>query len=368
MASHIASSSGALFVMTAAATFAMVCALQPLARRFGLLDHPAGRKDHAHPTPTTGGIAILLGLLLGMTLLGRWTGVEIAFAWAAGLLVVVGALDDRFDLPWWLRIGVQCAAVLLVYRSGVSAQHVGGLFGARSLGLGDLALPVTMFATVGVINALNMSDGVDGLAGGVALTTFCMFLAAAIYSGNAPLSAHLLVMSGAVLGFWMMNMRFAWQPKARVFMGNAGSALLGFTIAWISFRLTQNDAHPVTPILAPWLVVTPLMDCVVLIARRLLHRQSPFHADRNHLHHLMLDGGFTPARLVLTLMAINLLFGLAASLALIAGVPQPALVLAFVVLCLAWFWLTLRRERGVAFCAWLRHPVRQAARSDELAT
>lgn len=335
-------------------------ALQPLARRFGLLDHPAGRKDHALPTPTTGGIAILLGMAAGLAALGLLDRIDVCFLAAGLLLVVVGVLDDLRDLRWWLRVIVQCLAVWIVYLSGVGAAHVGELFGLKTTGLGDWQLPFTMFATVGVINAINMSDGVDGLAGGLVLASFCMFGAAAVYSGNFVLAGKLAVFAGAVLGFWLLNMRLPWQSRARVFMGNAGSALLGFAIAWTSFRLTQNDAHPVTPILAPWLVATPLMDCVVLVGRRLLHGQSPFHADRNHMHHLMLDGGFRPAQLVLTLMAVNLALGLAASIALKAHVPQPVLVLVYVVMCFAWFGLTMRRERAVAFFAWLRRPWERA--------
>ncbi len=355
---------GALCVVVAGATCAVAWALLPLAHRFGFLDHPAGRKDHAQSTPTTGGIAILFGLLLGLALLGRWSTVDLGFAAAGILLVVVGALDDRFDLRWWLRVAVQCFAVWLVYLSGVSAQHVGQLFGVTSLSLGAWQLPFTMFATVGVINAINMSDGVDGLAGGLVLATFGMFAAAAAYSGNDMLAARLLLFSGAVLGFWLLNMRLPWQPRARVFMGNAGSALVGFAIAWASFRMTQNAAHPVTPILGPWLVATPLLDCVVLCARRVLAGKSPFHADRNHMHHLMLDAGFGPARLVLTLMAVNLALGLAAAIALKAKVPQPVLVLVYVGLCLGYFWLTGRRARAVAFFAWMRHPFGGRRRSE----
>src|SRR6185312_177432 len=184
-----------LCAITAAATFATVCLLLPIARRFSLLDHPAGRKDHAQPTPTTGGIAILLGMLLGFALLGLHGRTEFGFAGAAALLVAVGVLDDLHDLRWWLRILVQCFAVWLVFQTGVAAQHVGHLFGKTTLGLGAWQLPFTMFATVGVINAINMSDGVDGLAGGIVLCTFGMFGAAAVYSGNAPLAGKLVVFS-----------------------------------------------------------------------------------------------------------------------------------------------------------------------------
>jgi UDP-GlcNAc:undecaprenyl-phosphate GlcNAc-1-phosphate transferase len=175
-----------------------------------------------------------------------------------------------------------------------------------------------------------------------------MLWSASVYCGNAGLAEQLLIAAGAVSGFLLMNMRFPWQPRARVFMGNAGSAFLGFIIAWASFRLTQNVWHPVTPILAPWLLATPLIDCVTLIARRLMRRQSPFRADREHMHHLMLDAGFTPTQLTVVLTSINLLLGLGAAIALKLKVPQPFLVLAFIALCVWYFWLTARRERAVA--------------------
>lgn len=336
-------------VAAAAITLLVLWLMQPLAQHFGLLDHPQGRKDHAEPTASTGGLAMLLGMLATMAWFTSWSQMTIAFMTAAGLLVLVGILDDLYDLRWWLRVLAQCGAVLvMIYGGAVRVEHVGAIVGLHSTGLGYLSVPFTMFATVGVINAINMSDGVDGLAGGISLAALCMLTAAAVYSGNALLAEPLVIFAGAVVGFLLMNMRFPWQPRARVFMGNAGSAFLGFTIAWASFRLTQNQNHPVTPILAPWLVATPLIDCVALLARRLLRGQSPFRADREHMHHLMLDAGFTPTQLTMTMIATNLSLGLLASIALRAKVPEPILVLAFIVLCLGYFWLTARRERAVA--------------------
>lgn len=131
-------------------------------------------------------------------------------------------------------------------------------------------------------------------------------------------------------------------------------------IAWVSFRLTQNHAHPVTPILAPWLIATPLIDCVVLIVRRLRRGQSPFRADREHMHHLMLDAGFTPTQVTITLTAINLLLGLIAGIALKLKIPQPLLVAGFVAICLWYFWLTARRIRAVAAFARLNQYLTRA--------
>lgn len=323
--------------------------LQPLAHAFGLLDQPTVRKDHDEPTAATGGLAMAGAIFIVFAWFVGLSHATVAFMVAGGLLILIGMLDDRYDLRWWFRMIAQCIAVLvMIYGGGLRIEHVGPLFGVESTGLGVLSVPFTMFATVGVINAINMSDGVDGLAGGICLAALCMLWSASVYCGNAGLAEQLLIAAGAVSGFLLMNMRFPWQPRARVFMGNAGSAFLGFIIAWASFRLTQNVWHPVTPILAPWLLATPLIDCVTLIARRLMRRQSPFRADREHMHHLMLDAGFTPTQLTVVLTSINLMLGLGAAIALKLKVPQPFLVLAFIALCVWYFWLTARRERAVA--------------------
>jgi UDP-GlcNAc:undecaprenyl-phosphate GlcNAc-1-phosphate transferase len=336
------------FVAAAAMTFAMAWLLIPLAHRYGLLDHPAGRKDHAASTPCTGGLAMLTSILVAFAWFGHWTPVNLGYMAAAASLVLLGVLDDRLDLPWWIRIAAQCVAVWLVFYCGVHVDHIIQILAIKPTGYGMLTLPLMMFVTVGVINAINMCDGVDGLAGCTVFASLCMFAGAALYSGNTVLAQAIFVFAGSVLGFLLMNLRFPWQPRARVFMGNAGSALLGFTVAWVSFRLTQNDLHPVTPILAPWLVATPLIDCVSLIGHRLLRRQSPFRPDREHMHHLMLDAGFTPNQLSLTLMAINLALGASAAVALRLEVQQSVLVVVFVALCLGYFALSWRRAHAVA--------------------
>jgi UDP-GlcNAc:undecaprenyl-phosphate/decaprenyl-phosphate GlcNAc-1-phosphate transferase len=342
------------FAAAAAATFAVLWLLQPVAKQFGLLDRPEGRKDHAAPTPSTGGLAMLLGIFLTFALLNQWTLESTCFIAAATLLVGIGILDDLHDLRWWVRVIAQCAAVSVMIYGGLRVERIGQIVGLPSTGLGEWSIPFTMFATVGVINAINMTDGVDGLAGGIVLAALCMLEAAAVHSGNAILANKLVVFAGAVFGFLLMNMRFPWQPRARVFMGNAGSALLGFTIAWASFSLTQDYGHPVSPVLPPWLVATPVIDCVSLIAHRLAHGQSPFRADREHMHHLMLDAGFTPTQVTIALIGTNLLLGLLAAIALLEKVPQPLLVLVYIGICVGYFWLTLRRERAVAAFAFVR--------------
>jgi UDP-GlcNAc:undecaprenyl-phosphate GlcNAc-1-phosphate transferase len=214
--------------------------------------------------------------------------------------------------------------------------------------LGGWAIPFTIFATVGVINAVNMCDGTDGLAGSLCLAALAMVGAAALYAGNNSLFTGLLPIMAAILAFLAFNMRFPWQRRAKVFMGNAGSAFLGFTIAWVVFRLTQNAAHPVSPVLAPWLLAPPLIDCLVLIARRLKLGRSPFSADRDHIHHLLLEAGFSPNAVTMGLTLISVTIGLGAALVLRTNAASEGhLVLGFVAMVAGYYWLTAQRSRAV---------------------
>jgi len=344
---------------SALAAFAFTCLLlwllQPVARKLNLLDHPHGRKDHAQPTPVTGGVAMLLASLLAYWSATPATPGLQAFCVASLLLVAVGLYDDLRDLRWYWRILAQAtAALIIVYWGGVRVEQLGPLFGLGHAKLGVLSVPFTVFATIGIINAVNMSDGADGMAGMLGLAALVMLCAASLYAGNLMLAERVSVLAGALAGFLLWNVRFPWRPRAKVFMGNAGSAFLGLLIAWVSFRLTQNPGHPVNPVLALWLLPIPVMDCLVLIVRRLRKGRSPFAADHDHIHHLMQEAGFGPTRAAVWLAGFSLSCGLLAGQAMRLDVPHPVLLAAFVLLCVGWFALTRDRARAVAFFRVLR--------------
>lgn len=334
--------------------------LTPFCGPLGLVDHPAGRKTHAQPTPVIGGLAMLLAVLV--MLLMPFDGVGQAsygFGLAAVILTLTGVVDDRYDISWRLRIALQIVAALVMIEVGdIRIEQVGDLFGAGSFELGALSVPFTVFATVGIINAVNMIDGEDGLAGSLVFAALLMLCAAAVYSGNTAVAQRAAIIAGAVAGFLLFNLRLPGRSHARIFMGNAGSAFLGLTVACFTFRLTQNPAHPVGPILALWLIPIPVMDCLVLMVRRLRARRSPFAADRGHIHHLMRQAGFGSTGIVLTLTGFSFASGLVAAIALRMHLPHMLLALAFVVLCLTYYWLTSRHERAVAFFRHLRWPRR----------
>jgi UDP-GlcNAc:undecaprenyl-phosphate GlcNAc-1-phosphate transferase len=343
-------------LLAAAVTWLFIWLFKPAARALNLLDHPRGRKAHESPTPVTGGLAMTLGVALGG--IAAWSNLSPprqALYLGMTLLLAVGILDDLYDIRWWWRILAQAlAALILYYVGGVRVEQIGDALGFQHHELGPLSLPLTIFATVGVINAINLIDGVDGLAGTLVLCALAMFCCAALYAGNASLAGRVLILGGAVAGFLVWNFRIPGRARAAAFMGNSGSALLGLAIAWVCFRLTQNPGHPVSPVLALWLLPVPVMDCLVLIVRRVREGRSPFSAGRDHVHHYLSEAGFGPLGICAVLGGFSLLVGLAAGQAMRLDIPNVLILGAFAGLCAGWYALSARRARAVRLFARLR--------------
>ncbi|MCB1864049.1 MAG: undecaprenyl/decaprenyl-phosphate alpha-N-acetylglucosaminyl 1-phosphate transferase [Chromatiales bacterium] len=275
-------------LLAALVTAAAIAELRHRARRWGLVDHPDARKHHAAATPLVGGIGMFMGLIVGATLLasGPTTGWLIA---AGGIVVIVGVADDRLELGSTLRLAAQTAAgLVMTLGAGVTLANLGHL-GAPDeiMWLGGWSVPLTVFATVGVINALNMSDGMDGLAGTLTLVAAGALALAAALGGHAQSAWTLGLLMAVVAAFLFFNLRA--RGPALVFMGDAGSMLLGLVLAWFAVALTQGEDRAIAPVTALWILAVPLIDTVSLIVRRLLRRRSPFSADRWHLHHLLRD-------------------------------------------------------------------------------
>lgn len=301
------------------------------AERLQLVDHPVGRKDHEHPTPVIGGLAVFFAVACGWVMLD---GADMArpalgFCLAGTVLVVVGALDDVRDLSWKMRMVAQGASALILCLFGSVLLSLSLPDASLPMALGVLAVPFTLFSVVGLINAVNMIDGVDGLSGSIVAATLVVMALLAEWSGDADLGSHLLVAAAAVVAFLTFNLRVPGRRKALTFLGNSGSALLGLMLAWAAIELTQGPEARVTPAVAPWLVALPILDCLTLIGRRLAGGRSPFSADRMHFHHLLLDRGFSVSQVVVAGLMLHLVIA-AAGLGLWAwGASDLALILGF---------------------------------------
>lgn len=261
-------------------------ALYPFAPAIGMMDQPGERRRvHRHATPRIGGLAIYLGVLFAALYPGFVFPSHAYGLAGATLLVLVGALDDIFRLPAWMRLLAQIlAALILTLGCGLALTSLGDLFGLGPVELGVLAVPFTVFAIVGIINAVNMIDGLDGLAGGLVLIALLGTLAATPTGGVTQ--GLILVTVAAILPYLACNLEVIGCKRRKVFLGDAGSMLLGYLLVWALLDSVQTPGG-LTPVTALWLVAIPLSDTLAVIARRLLQRRRPFSPDRGHLHHLL---------------------------------------------------------------------------------
>jgi UDP-GlcNAc:undecaprenyl-phosphate GlcNAc-1-phosphate transferase len=327
---------------TALATALIAFLLIPLASKAGLVDHPNQRKVHESVTPVTGGLAIFITLAVVFS----WTlpGDRFIHALGAGslLMTLTGMADDRLKLSTALRFLIQMGACLImILYADVRLDDFGRLFYDEVLTLGWLAGPVTIFAAIGVINAFNMIDGMDGLAGSIFLVAAAGMAVFAARAGQGELQWTLLLSIGAVLGYLMLNARLPWNKKARVFLGDGGSLLLGFILAWCFIALGSDHkeagVRAFMPITAVWLLAVPLLDTTTLMWSRWRSGRSAFSADQNHLHHAFLRAGFSVGEtwvnitlLAIVLAAVGILFE-------ISGAPGYVSFWTFMVVAFAYY-------------------------------
>lgn len=321
---------GAAALLTAfGVSAAAVIGLSRFASRLGIVDSPGGRKSHHEAVPLVGGIAIFLALLLASWAIG--IGYRISFfLLALSVVITVGLWDDVIEIPPRSKLAIQVvASAIMIWGAGVQLHSVGNLIGWRGIGLSFLAVPLTIFAVVGVVNSVNMMDGIDGLAGSVAVVAFAWFALVAAQSGLRVQALTALLLCGAVAGFLMFNLRFPWQARARVFLGDAGSLMLGFALGWFAIDLTQGPGRTFPPIAALWILILPLADCVSLMIRRLRAHKSPFVADRSHIHHYLLARGFTSSQTLAILVAASVLFGAVGYFAWLFAIQEAVLFYPF---------------------------------------
>lgn len=348
---------GYLQALTALATTALlILLLRPVAIATGLVDIPNERKSHRSPTPLVGGVAIFAGLVVAFLVAGRngapIPGREIVSFFGAGLLLVmVGVVDDFLELSPAVRFMAQIlAALLMVFGAGVVLEDLGHMtWTGALLPLGVLAIPFTVFATVGVINALNMCDGLDGLSGCLALVSLGGLLLATALWGDPGQAAFLPLLGAAIVGFLAFNLRLPGRSQALVFMGDAGSMFLGFALTWYAIDLSQGAEAAIRPASALWFLMLPIFDSVSMMLRRVLRGRSPFAPDREHLHHIFLLAGYSvneTVAIMAGLAGMGVLIGLAS---IHWQAPELLVSGGFLLLGLGYFWMITHAWKVMRF-------------------
>lgn len=316
---------GTSFIIAFSITAILLFELKPLALRIGLVDQPDNeRKHHKGKIPMIGGIAMFCGFMLALLTLDQpLTGLR-SLIGGAGILIIVGILDDFHDLSTKIRFIAQIfVGFMMSINGGVILNDLGAIgFSAATIELGYLALPVTILAVIMAINAVNMVDGIDGLAGGLSLITLSALSFISWTAGLEQALSILLLLIGTVLAFLRFNLRYLKQIRAKIFMGDAGSMFLGFLIVWFLISLSQGEQRAMTPVTVLWIFALPLLDTGTITIRRLLQGKSPFAADREHLHHLLLDAGFTVTNTLLIMLGLATSFALIGIISLYLGIQE----------------------------------------------
>lgn len=277
-----------------------------LAYLIGAVDVPTdSRRMHVKPTPRIGGLAIFVGFIVAALVFGKFNNEMLAIMSGGAILVVLGIIDDVKRLPAWVKFLVQIGAAAIVVCYGIRIDYI-TIFG-MTINFGMFSVPMTILWIVALTNAINLIDGLDGLACGVSGIMSLSLLGVVLIQGDLETALLTAILAGACFGFLPYN-----ANPARIFMGDTGALFLGFTLSVISVQ-GMFKLHAVLSFIVPLsLFALPLLDTAIAFIRRIVHRESPFTPDRKHLHHKLVDLGFSQKEAVRLLYAVCSMLGLVA--------------------------------------------------------
>ena len=310
--------------LAAAVAFASTPLVKALSVRIGAVDVPKdGRRMHDHPIPRMGGLAIFFGFLAAMLLFVPLDRPKQGMLLGAVIIVVLGMLDDRFALPAKPKFLVQIIAALIAVMAGnrIDVLSNPNIFSPNPVWvLGWLAYPVTVIWIVAITNAVNLIDGLDGLACGVSTITAMTMLVIARLVSELDVAVMMAALAGACIGFLPYN----FNP-AKIFMGDTGATFLGFVMATVSVN-GMFKQYTIISFVVPFLMLgLPIFDVCFAVVRRVSHGQSPMQPDRGHVHHRLIDMGFSQKQAVGVLYVISAILGLSA-VVLTAGGADKAMI------------------------------------------
>lgn len=300
-------------VMALAISWLATPPVKRFAESIGAIDNPGDeRRVHDHPIPRMGGLAIFLGFVLSMLLFVDMSTQIMGLLLGTVIIAVMGAVDDIVSLNAWVKLLGQLLAGIVAIRCGIvvdAVSNFGPAGGTTFLNTNWLSIPLTLLWIVSCTNAVNLIDGLDGLAVGVSTISSLTMLVVSVFVAEPSVSLILAALTGACLGFMPYNLN-----PAKIFMGDVGSQMLGFVLSTASI-LGLFKFHAIISFLVPLLALAvPLADTVFAFVRRLAHGQSPFHADRGHFHHRLLAMGMSQKQAVAVLYGVSAVLGLIAVL------------------------------------------------------
>lgn len=323
-----------------------ICLLLSYSYKIGLIDKPGGRKKHGQNVPLIGGIAIYISITILLAPLFLQKIQYFAFWIATFLLVITCVLDDLKTIKVKHRFLMQSLSiVILMFFGQTIIFNLGDLAFIGQINLGWLSIPFTIFTLIGVINAVNMMDGIDGITGCVSLVELILLGGLAAFIGAKFELVVIITLIGAILAFLVFNFPNKLL-KRKIFLGDAGSMLIGLILAWLTVKLTQGN-NKIPPVLMLWIMALPLMDTVHLIVNRKARGLSPFKADRRHIHHILLQLNYSQVQTPLIIMSTALAVGATGVLLFINGVSEGLLFLGIILIFIIYLSASIYLKRKV---------------------
>lgn len=323
------------YIFAFALSFIVAFITTPLVKRVafkvGAIDIPKdGRRIHKQPIARLGGLAIFYGFIISLLLFSSINTTTLGLLFGTIIIVTVGVIDDIKPLSAKVKLVFQILAALIIVYSGVKIEVITNPFSElkmTSLDVYGLSTIITILWIVGVTNAVNFIDGLDGLAAGVSSIAAIFLLFIALINGRVAEAVLTAALAGATLGFLPFN----FNP-AKIFMGDTGSTFLGFTLAVISIQGTMKG-YTAIAISVPLLVLgLPIFDTMFAIIRRLLKNKPVMEADRGHLHHRLIDAGYSQKQSVLLLYIISTFLGISGLIVTESGYVRAVIVIVTVLI------------------------------------
>ena len=301
------------FAVSLLVAYVMTPPVKRFAEKVGAIDVPRdNRRVHDHPIPRMGGLAIFIGFVLSLIFFVPMSTKVLGLLVGSVIIAVMGGVDDIVSLNPWVKLAGQIVAALVAIRCGLVFDVISNpnIFAEETyIEIGWLSIPLTMLWIVGCTNAVNLIDGLDGLAVGVSAISSMTMLIVSLFVSEPVVSIILAALTGACLGFMPYNL-----TPAKIFMGDVGSQLLGFVLSTASI-MGLFKLHAIITFFVPLLALAlPLADTIFAFFRRILHGQSPFKADKGHFHHRLLAMGLNQKQVVAVLYGISAVLGLLAVL------------------------------------------------------
>ena len=323
-----------------------------IADKAGFVDKPEGRKQHDVAVPPLGGAVIFSIFLIFMMMFGSlpWA-VFVALA----LILVVGIIDDAWEVNATVKFILHfVAAFILVIGADVQIHSLGDLLGFGEIGLGWMAIPFSVACVVYIQNAVNMMDGVDGLAGGNSLLIFGWLFVVGFLGQHHIAEFPLPLLMACLLGFLVFNMRSPLLKRAKIFLGDAGSMALGLMIAWAAITMSQGTDAVIKPVSVAWILALPIIDSFGLLVARLKEKRPAFEADRRHFHHHFAHAGFSPNSTTPIILGYSFILCAIGFLGIKVGIPEYILGWAWVCLWIGHAILTIKSDKFIRLLQTLR--------------